>query len=132
MSALNYIIEKLKAGAITFINAVTLANRDYPYHDALTVSAGSTGLTYVVGQGQIDAHGNQSKRFVSKSTLIMSTADTNVKFNDSKNVDVPLVANVWYEFKSNIWQVFYTTPASEKYVYFYFEGVLPEEARSPR
>jgi hypothetical protein len=129
---LNYIADKIKSGLITFINVVTLANRDYPYHDALEISAGGTGLTYVVGQNQIDAHGNQAKRFVSKSTLIMSTEDTNVKFNDSKNVNVPLVANVWYEFKSNIWQVFYTTPTNGKYVYFYFEGVLPIEARSPR
>jgi len=131
MSALNYVVEKLKSGVITFVNMVTLANRDYPYHDTQVVSTGDVGV-YVVGDNNVNAHGNQSKRFVSKSTLIMSTAAIDIYFNDSKNVAVSLVAGVWYEFKSNIWQVFYDlTDIGEVVLYLYFEGVLPNEARSP-
>lgn len=131
MSVLNYIVDKLKSGVITFINAVILANRDFPYHDYKVVSSGSSGFMYAVGQNQVDAHGNQSKLFVSKSTLIISTADTTVQFNDAKNVTIDILANILYEFKSNIWQVFYKIPTGTDEIHFYFEGVLPEEQRTP-
>jgi hypothetical protein len=124
-------IAKLESGLITFINAVTLANRDLPYHDMTYASSGTTDDHYVVGQNNIDAHGNQSKRFVSKSTLVYSTADTTIRFNDSKNTVIVILGGVWYEFKSNIWQVFYAIPTGEDMLLFYFEGVLPDEARSP-
>lgn len=132
MSFIQRMFARLESGLITFINAVTLANREYPYHDYHVFDENSTIDTYVVGQNQIDAHGNQSKRFVSKSTLIHSTVDTHVHFNDSKNVAVTILASTWYEFKSNIWQVFTDIPSDEDvYIKFYFEGVLPNEARSP-
>jgi hypothetical protein len=129
MSVLNYIVDKLKSGIITFINAVILANRDYPYHDTLVVTDADPPSGYAVGKNQVDARGSQSKLFVSKSTLIMSTEDATIQFNDANNVLVPLVAGVWYEFKSNIFQVFYGTPSTDKGIYFYFEGVLPDEQR---
>ena len=132
MSVIQRMLARLESGLITFVNMVTLANREYPYHDYTVFDANSTDDMYVVGQNQIDAHGNQSKRFVSKSTLIYSTGDAHVHFNDSKNVAVAILALTWYEFKSNIWQVFTDIPQGEdEFIKFYFEGVLPDEARSP-
>lgn len=121
----------LNANAWRFFRAVFNTNRDLPYHDYLVIDSGSTGLAYAVGENQNKAHGNQSKLFVSKSTLIISTADAKVHFNDSKNVVINILANVLYEFKSNIWQVFYEVPTTDSEIHFYFEGVLPDEARAP-
>jgi hypothetical protein len=126
---LNYLVTKLESGLITFINAVTLANRDYPYHDFHYVTSQSTENKYSVGENQLHGHGDQRKLFVSKSTLIYSTANTEVRFNNANNVTIAILANTWYEFKSNIYQVFYPTPEGEDMLYLYFEGVLSNEQR---
>jgi hypothetical protein len=106
-------------------------NREYPYEDETKITAQDTVLFYAVGSNQINAHGTQHKLFVSKSTLIYSTADTTVQFNSPKNVLNIIVAGVWYEYKSNIASVYFPLPTGEDYLLFYFEGVLPEEARAP-
>jgi hypothetical protein len=126
---LNYIVEKLKSGVITFVNAVTLANRDYPYHDFHYVTSQSTENKYTVGHNQIHGHGDQRKLFVSKSTLIYTTARATLQFNSVNNVIMGIEANTWYEFKSNIYQVFFNIPSGEDAIVFYFEGVLPNEQR---
>jgi hypothetical protein len=122
---------KVKIGVWQFWRLVGSMNREYPYHDYHVVSNQSTLMFYVVGSNQQAAHGAQHKLFASKSTLIMSTEDTHVHFNNTNNVAVGILANTWYEFKSNIMAVYFPIPASGKYLYLYFEGVLPEEARDP-
>jgi hypothetical protein len=130
MSLIQRLEAWLNANVWRFFRAVFSANRDYPYHDYLCVTDTTPTGFYEVGQNQINCHGNQSKRFVSKSTLIIATEDVQVRFNDAKNVVIDLLANVLYEFKSNIWQVFFWTPDEDKAIHFYFEGVLPDEART--
>lgn len=129
MSILNYIVSKLKTGIITFLNIVTLANRDYPYHDFHSATTTSTYKPYYVGEKNLDASGDQHKLFISKSLLIMATTDTRVKFNHSDNVFLALLANNWYEFKSNIVSVFYRYATEAGTIYIYPEGVLPNEQR---
>jgi hypothetical protein len=126
-------VEKLKTGVITFINAVTLANRDYPYHDYTSYNEQSTDTKYMVGANQLHGHGDQRKPFVSKSTLIFATDDFYVYFNNQNNVAVTILADTWYEFKSNIYQVFWLHIGEDDTysLYLYFEGVLPNEQRSP-
>jgi hypothetical protein len=102
-----------------------------PCHDYHLVNAQSTDTVYTVGDNQIAAHGDQRKRFVSKSTLIFSTVDCSVRFNNSKNVAVAILKDTWYEFKSNIYQVYYSIPTGEDFLKLYFEGCLPQESRSP-
>jgi hypothetical protein len=131
MSVVQRILAKIESGLITFINMVTLANRDYPYHDYIAFTPQSTKFAYVVGQNQTVGHGDQRKLFVSKSTLIYSTEDQTIHLNNMNNVAIVILASTWYEFKSNIYQVFVTTPAASQYIKFYFEGVLPQEARNP-
>lgn len=92
-------------------------------------------LSYQVGANQIEAHGDQKKYFVSKSTLIFATYDFEVKFNSMSNVSVRILANTWYEFKGNIYQVF-KRPYDDDFpkdvtIYIYFEGVMYDEARRP-
>lgn len=122
---------RIKVGVWQFWRLVGSMNREYPYEDVLEVTSASTVQFYAVGSNQIDAHGTQHKLFVSKSTLIYSTAATTVKFNSPNNVDNLLLPGVWYEFKSNIASVIFLIPTGEDYLLFYFEGVLPEEARAP-
>jgi hypothetical protein len=131
LSTLLDVISKVKVGVWQFIRLVLSANHDYPYHDYHHADAQTTIGWYVVGSNQIDAHGSQHKLFVSKSTVIYSTELTHVHFNDSRNVAVAILANQWYEFKSNIAAVYFPIPGADKDLYLYFEGVLPEEARSP-
>lgn len=104
-----------------------LANRDLPYHDFYYATAQTTTTSYVVGTNNMGQGKDQKKIFVSKSTLIMSTVDTVVHFNNSNNVAIVILANVWYEFKSNIYTVYHTQPADTAKIYFYFEGVLPKD-----
>jgi hypothetical protein len=91
--------------------------------------------SYQVGANQIDAHGDQKKYFVSKSTLIFADYDFEVKFNSMLNVSVIILKDTWYEFKSNIYQVF-KRPVDDDFVedvniWIYFEGVMVDEARRP-
>jgi hypothetical protein len=88
----------------------------------------------MVGANQLHGHGDQRKPFVSKSTLIFATEDMIVRFNSTNNVAVLILADTWYEFKSNIYQVFFTPNAQPTTwdIYFYFEGVLSNEQRSPQ
>lgn len=131
MSTLLEAISKVKVGVWQFIRLILSANREYPYNDYHHADAQSTNGFYVVGSNQIDAHGSQHKLFVSKSTLILSTEDTHLHFNDSRNVAVTILMNTWYEFKHNVAAVYFPIPGADKDLYLYFEGVLPEEARSP-
>jgi hypothetical protein len=128
---LNYLVEKLKSGVLTFVNATINANRDMPYHDYQHVDEQTSGLSYIVGDNQIKSVGDQRKRFVSKSTLILCTEDTTLRFNSPNNVGITILASTWYEFKSNIYVVFLTAITDGKDLYLYFEGTLPQEARSP-
>lgn len=121
----------MKVSIWQFIRLVFNANIDLPYHDYHHANSQSTIGFYVVGSNQINAHGAQHKLFVSKNTLIYSTEATHVHFNDSRNVAVAILANTWYTFFSNIAAVYYPIPGADKDLYLYFEGVLPEEARSP-
>lgn len=110
---------------------VTLANRDYNYHDYHTDSYAGVWESYLVGENNMEGLGSQKKLFISKSTLIYATTAVNVKFNHSENVIIGLLANTWYEFKSNIRMVYYARQATSGTIYIYSEGVLPQEARTP-
>lgn len=131
MSTLLDAISKVRVGIWQFVRLVLSANREYPYHDYHRATEQTVNPFYIVGSNQIDAHGAQHKLFVSKSTLVYSTADTHVHFNDSRNVAVGILALTWYEFKHNIAAVYFPIPDTDEELRLYFEGVLPEEARSP-
>jgi len=129
MSVLNYVVEKLKAGIITFINAVTLANREYPMHDYVSIADGSEPTRHVVGSGNMAAGGDQKKLFISKSTLVFCTTNAVVRFNNANNVAQTLLANTWYEFYQNMHTLIVDTIAEGGVLYAHFEGVLPSEGR---
>jgi hypothetical protein len=95
--------------------------------------------SYAVGTNNVNAHGDQSKRFVSKRANIWTNnGEVTIRFNDSRNIAIPLPPKLcdlngiilWYEkeFHANIASVYYSVPATFL-LYMYFEGVLPEEAR---
>jgi len=89
---------------------------------------------YVVGQDQLTGKGDQQKHFISKSTLLFATINCSVKFNSLGNVTIAILANTWYEFKSNIHTVYVYDDGSDLtdgYLKMYFEGVLPQEGRRP-
>ena len=121
----------LDANVWRFFRAVFNTNRDYPYRDYLKATSSGPISGYAVGTNNINKHGNQSKLFVSKSTLIYASAACTVVFNDSKNVVIDILPLVWYEFKSNIWMIFWDLGTDGADLYLYFEGVLPDEARVP-
>ena len=90
--------------------------------------------SYVVGSQNISGVGDQKKHFISKSLLLYSDIDVNIKLNNMNNVTIVILADTWYEFKSNIHTVFVDcvveTPETS-YIYLYPEGVLYDEARRP-
>lgn len=109
---------------------VTLANRDYPYHDFHTATMAATHEHYSVGENNIGRDGTQAKHFVSKSTLILATTNAHVTFNSAENVEDLLLANNFYEFKHNIRNVFFRYATEEGTIYIHCDGVLGNEARS--
>jgi len=109
---------------------VTLANRDYPYHDCESVTMLATKTPYRVGENNRTGDGTQGKLFVSKSTLIIATTDAIINLNSSENVDIPLLANNFYTFKSNIVSVDHRYATEEGTITITCEGVLPSESRS--
>lgn len=89
-------------------------------------------LNYAVGRDNLTTQGDQRKLFVSKSTLIFSPLDVDIKLNNMNNVTIAILANTWYEFKSNIFHVFVNDYDDvQGYIKFYFEGVMVDEARRP-
>lgn len=131
MSVLDYIASKIRSGVIAFVNMVSLANRDYPYHDYHDDTMTDERQIYRVGENQIGRNGDQHKQFVSKSTLILATTNALVTFNNSRNVVQTLLANNYYEFKSNIHMILYEYESAEGTIYIHCEGIAPNEARRP-
>lgn len=109
----------------------SLANRDYPYHDYESIDDGSEPVAYQVGKNNRDAHGSQMKLFTSKSTLIFSDVACTIRLNSTENVTIAINANTWYEFLSDIYMVYVVTIGTGGTLQMYFEGVLPEETRTP-
>lgn len=128
---MDYIRGRIDRGVIAFINMVTLSHHDYPFHDYETGTTAVSHKSYVVGDNNLA--GDQKKRFVSKDTLIMCTEDCHVHFNDSENVEIDLLAGVWYTFLVNIFMIWYSRDigVDSGTICIYTEGVLPQEARRP-
>jgi hypothetical protein len=125
---------KIKIGVWQFWRLVTNANRDLPFYDYTYYLIAGLPYFYPVGMNQIEAHGDQKKYFVSKSTLVYATVNTVVKFNSNLNVAVDILAGVWYEFKFNIYAVYVTDSdqaGEDDKIRFYFDGVMVDEARRP-
>ena len=131
MSYLDYVMGRLKKGLLTFINAVILANRSYPYHDYETATTIATEVTYRVGENNQRGNADQNKLFVSKSTLIYCTTNTHIILNSSENVVQLLLANTWYEFLSDIYMIHYYYASAAGTIYILTEGTSPHEARRP-
>ena len=113
----------------TFIGKIILANRELPYNDFHTDTTKATYGSYAVGENNRQPNADQTKLFVSKSTLIIATTTSHVKFNSAKGVVHTLIANNFYEFKSNIHSIHYAYVAEAGVIWIHCEGVLPQEAR---
>jgi len=131
MGKLNEITQLIEKGTNQFIAICTNANRDLPFHDYTVVESTTTSGVYVVGTNNINGTGDQKKTFVSKSTLFFSTAIIDIHLNSHNNVLITLLANTWYEFKSNIHSVFYDATQGAGVLKMYFEGIMFNEARRP-
>lgn len=116
-------------GLHKFIGLITLTNRDFPYHDFVSYDDGDEPVSYRVGHNNVQAHGDQSKYFVSKRTLVYSDATGYIRFNHSDNVQITIHGEHWYEFHNNVTRVFVDTIGAEASLDLIFEGVLPDEAR---
>lgn len=131
MNSLNDLTKKIENGTNTFVAVCTNANRDLPFHDYDLADTTTQGM-YVVGDNNIDAQGDQKKHFVSKSTLLIPNSDLDIQLNSQKNVAITLLANVHYEFKSNIHSIFWAASAvQESWLKIYCEGVMYHESRRP-
>lgn len=143
MTFMQRLIEALEARLWKFVRIVHSANHDYPYHDYFELKNENEQDTlktmYTVGTGNVNAHGDQSKRFVSKRMLIWQEIEAvNFRLNDSRNVLITtpirtpdgVVAMPVYgiELHANINVVYLEIPP-ERIAHIYCEGVLPEEAR---
>lgn len=106
-------------------------NHNFPYHDYAHFDDGAEPTVYQVGKNNNLTSGTQHKLFTSKSTLLMATATTTVRFNSSENVLITLVANQWYTFYSNIYALYIVAIGDDGELYAYFEGVLPDETTQP-
>lgn len=110
---------------------VSLSHRDYPYHDYHDIADTEEPETYVVGTNNRGLGGTQNKLFVSKSTLFYSGAICTFRLNSARNVLQTLPADLPIRFESNIQSVHIVTIGADGTLYMWFEGVLPQEARSP-
>lgn len=129
MAFIDYIASLTKAGLHKFLGLITLTNRDYPYHDFVTYEDGEEPIAYQVGTNNKDTQGDQSKLFVSKSTMILSDVECTIRLNHTANTPITIRANVQYEFMSNVTMVYVSAIATGGYIDLGFEGVLPNEAR---
>lgn len=107
-----------------------LSNRDYPYHDYESIDDTEEPVNYIVGTNNVTTDGDQKKRFISKSTLIYSDVACTVRFNHTENVTVAINAGIYFTFECDIRSVYVLTIAAGGTLQMWFEGVLPDEARS--
>lgn len=128
LSLLN-VIGFIKQYAWTVIRAVILANRDYPYHDFITIEDGTEPTVYVVGTTQVNLGKEIKKRFISKSTMIFSDVACTIRFNHTENAPITIRANLAYEFLCNVTSVYVSAIGTGGYIDMGFEGVLSEETR---
>lgn len=131
MSKLAEIKDLIERGINQFIAICTNANRDLPFHDYYDTDGYADTGHYVVGANQNIRDGDQKKFFVSKSTLLRSTTDTTIRFNNQNNIPVYLAANTYFEFKSNIHELFWDITQREGDIFMWFEGVMYNEGRRP-
>lgn len=107
-------------------------NWDYPYHDCLIISntEGQDPITgsFTPGMNNVDAHGDQTKLFVSKRTRFThgNVDGEEIHFNDARNVNIADFEDLW--FFTSVSVIYYVIPAGG-YLKIYVEGVLSEEAR---
>lgn len=113
------------------MNAVFGANRDYPYHDHHTDTMTSTYQSYRVGENNRISGGTQKKLFTSKSLLVYATTEADIKLNSTENIEIDILADTFYIFKSNVFQVFYKYSAAQGTIYITPEGVHMREGRIP-
>ena len=128
---LRYIGGKLAKGVITFINMVSLANHDFPYHDYHEDTTTGAYQSYTVGANNKDGIGLQKKFFVSKATLLMCTEDVYVKFNHADNVVNTFLADTYYTIPFNVIRIMYADVDVAGTIYIWTAGVLPQEVRTP-
>lgn len=131
MPILGEIKNLIEHGINQFIAICTNANRDLPFHDYKFVERTADTGMYVVGSDNINGLGDQKKVFVSKSSLFFSTADLVIHLNSHNNVAITILANTYYEFKSNIHSVFWDATQGAGIFKMWFEGVMYHEARRP-
>ena len=131
MGKLSEIQALIERGINQFVAICINANRDLPFHDYHVVETPTSTGMYVVGSNNIDGVGDQKKYFVSKSTLFYSDGDMDIHLNSHNNILITLLADTWYEFKSNIHSVFWDGGRNATYFKMYFEGVMYHEARRP-
>jgi hypothetical protein len=131
MPTLDVIRDLITKGTNQFIAVCTNANRDLPFHDYNFAESTTVQGSYVVGSNNINGYGDQKKHFVSKSTLFFSTADLNIHLNTHNNVAITILANTYYEFKSNIHSIFWDATQGAGIFKMWFEGVMYHEARRP-
>lgn len=129
MSFLSYIVEKIKYGSIEFINMLTLANRDYPYHDFESIADTEEPVLYQVGKNNQLGNNDQRKLFVSKSTAIYSGVECTIRLNSPANVAITVLAGIPLNLESNIKAVYVSAIGAGGTLYMWFEGVLPQETR---
>lgn len=131
MPKLDEILKLAEKGINQFIAICTNTNRDLPFHDYYDSDYYDDTGSYDVGHNQIMKTGDQKKLFVSKSTLVYSTADCFIYFNSMNNAPVFILANTYFEFESNIFVVLWDKELRTGYLYLWFEGVMFNEARRP-
>lgn len=130
MSYIQRLISCLESGLHKVVKVILGANRSYPYHDFVSFDDGEEPAFYKVGKNNVDVQGDQSKFFVSKSTLILSDVECTIRLNSTENTPITIRANTYYEFLSNIRCVYVTAIGANGYIDFGFEGVEPQEVRS--
>lgn len=131
MSVTQRILACIDAGIHKFISLCISANRSLPFHDYETATMTATYKPYNVGENNQLGKGTQHKKFVSKSTLILATENADIKLNNSENIEIDILADTYYEFKSDISVIFYKYSAVEGTIYIWTEGVLAQEGRNP-
>jgi len=112
------------------IPIVQIRNFDFPYWDYCYLTAGAAEQSYPVGQNNV-ATGAIHKYFVSRVTLFYADAETFVRLNDARSIQMRIPANILITFTTNIYAIFVQRPGgADTHIYCYFEGVEPEEARN--
>jgi hypothetical protein len=109
------------SGGTTVGDALKVLQQGEGIKDYISLSTTTTEQDYELMSTALDTNPKIKSKKPAYSVLFLATTDTYIRFNDRKNVQVLIPANLPISFDGPIWRVFYTAVSNTGTLYVWGE-----------